>query len=252
MQQLPRSSRVLSQTFGAPVPGCRWAAAGRTQSPAADPAEAAADGAGPAAAGPHCSAGPVSAHKGGGGRTRHRAGGGSPVPKMVAARGGPGPVTPHLPREYPRLLLGGGSPAYSACAQVSLFCWKVGGRKEVPTWPVLLRGGGRGGSLPSREAGGAAFPPHPSEAGPLRGAPRRSLCGSGGATVPSPPLLSPAKGKRGFRTFLPIFPCNFLVPFFFFKFLFSRAWLMFRKYFVLWLQMLQTKCALVGNLLCLL
>lgn len=150
----PSPCRARSQTFGAPVPGC-----GGQQPPGS------AGGAGPGRIVPP---GRCPHTKVAGGRRRHGARRGSPVPKMVAERGGPGPVTPRLPWGYRRLLFLGGfpHPAQLYPGRGSFCCgW------GVPTWPVPARGGGLGGSC-------RAFLPHPGEAGGLRGAPRRSLCGS--------------------------------------------------------------------------
>lgn len=168
-----------SQTLGAPVPG------GGGQEPPGSAGGGAHGGgaAGPAPPGrivpppgrcPHT--------KVAGGRTRHGARRGSPVPKMVAARGGPGPVTPQLPRGYQALLLGG-SPGPLSCARAGSFCCGWGsppGRCRRRVLPSL--------SCASRRGRGA-----PRGTAPLIVRPRGT---AGASAVPSPPPLCPTAGTR--------------------------------------------------------
>lgn len=138
-------------------------------------------------------------------RTPHGAQGGSPVPKMVAARGGPGPVTPHLLRGYRWLLLGG-FPSPFSCARVGSFCCGWGsppgqcrrgvGGAEGPA--------GRFCRIPARPEGSAG---HRA----ARCAAQRSRRGIGDVCTTAP---VPHEGNAlGFRTFVPVFPNNFFVSF---------------------------------------
>lgn len=190
-RQLPRRSRARSQTLGAPVPG----GGGRRSGPPGS-----GGGRGRSGARPHCSAGPVSAHKGGEGTDAARSPPWVPRAQNGGGEGRAWPGSPPAPPRVPAAAVGGvRQPARLCPARLLLL------RAGVPTWPVPLRGGGRGGSC-------RAFLPHPGEAGGLRGAhcaAQRSRRGTHGAFTTAP---VPREGNAlGFRTFSPIFPCNFLV-----------------------------------------